>query len=119
MKRILGVLVVGVAIILVVILAIPTPSFQRYVSIANKLPVNIEIQCETGDGRREKTVRLSPGEKLKFVYFSGDHDGRTTIPVWIEAKSLTDGRTAKRQLELPTGAQTLDMAVSEEWFILR
>jgi hypothetical protein len=116
MKKILAALAIGVAIILVVFLAIPMPSFQRSLVLTNQLPTGIEILCKTGDGKREKTVRLSPGEQLKFVYFSGDHDGRATIPVSVEVKNLTDGRTTKRQLDLPTGTQPPGIGVSEEWF---
>lgn len=109
-------LVIVIVIALVVLFAIPLPSFQRSVVITNQLTSQVGIQCKTTDGKREKTICLSPGEQAKFVYFAGDHNGRMTIPVVIEATNLANGLTSKKQFDLPIDNQPPGLGVSEEWF---
>jgi hypothetical protein len=119
MKRLakfLSGLVVAASVAIVLLIVIPMPSFQRSIAVTNQFPTAVEVKCKTIGGWRGRTFRLEPSEYKKFVYFTGDHGGSTTIPVLIQARILSNSFEFKRQLDLPIDNQPSGVALSEKWF---
>jgi hypothetical protein len=74
------------------------------------------VRFESPEGKKQKHVQLSPSESAKFIYFTGDNDGRVSIPVTITVSNRSSGAVVKREFALPIAKAGPQLDVSVEWF---
>ena len=99
-----------------VFLAIPTPSFVRFATLVNNTNATIAVRISSIDGVRHKERKIMAGQKWKFLYFSGDNDGRAAIASIFEGKNLSSGASFSRQIELPISKEGPTIVFTEDWF---
>lgn len=114
--KLLAAIIIAIAVVFVLILVIPMPSFHRSATFTNQLSTTIELQCSTADGRYKKKIQIPPNGKKEFVYFSGDHDGRQTVTVVVNAKNIIDGMSARREFSFPLATNPPEIRLSSDWF---
>jgi hypothetical protein len=107
--------VIALAVVLVIGLAIPAPSFARSTVIKNACDMPLDLHCRAEHGR-QKDVRLAPGEGFKFVYFVDHQINPAEVSVVIRAERVTDGRATERSINLPTSHSVAEITLSNSWF---
>ncbi len=59
----------GVLFVLIVVLAVPAPSFKRSASVDNQTRATVSIRVSSIDGAHFKEAQVPPGKKWDFIYF--------------------------------------------------